>query len=47
MNSVFIDPRTKYPTPNFPAGSQSIPGTEQEMTHRQITVNKVTKAIKN
>ena len=31
MNSVFIDPRTKYPTPNFPAESQSIPGTEREM----------------
>ena len=31
MNSVFIDPRTKYPTPTFPADMQSIPGTEGEM----------------
>ncbi len=31
MNSVFIDPRTKYAKPEFPSEQQSIPGTEGEM----------------
>lgn len=31
MSNVFIDPRTKYPTPNFPVDMQDIPGTEHEM----------------
>src|SRR5690606_37782985 len=32
MNSVFIDPRTKYPKPEFSSKPQPIPGSEKEMS---------------
>ena len=30
-DSIFSDPRTKYPTPDFSSPSQSIPGSEEKM----------------
>src|SRR5690606_22793560 len=32
MNRVFIDPRTKYPKPEFSSKPQPIPGSEKEMS---------------
>ena len=34
MNQLLIDPRTKYPTPNFAEQLQSMPGSERDMEPR-------------